>query len=341
MGNLDRLTRMCAAMSALIALLSVGAVSAPYSGTFDIKYDFAVQGYSAGQQFSRPGGVFYDSIRDQVLVADTGNGQIVIFNNKGVPVTRIRHYYQDVLSADRKQLPGEPRSMVVLRSGDIVVADTLCDYLDVLDFRGRSVRTVRLGELLGMPNSRVKPQCLALDAAGNIYVAVAGDVNGIVVLTKDMALKAQIATITGSGSLQAITGLWVDKHNRVYATYIMGDCVRVFSPDGKPIVAFGRHDSGFENFSLPSGVITDAKGNIWAVDTVRHTVSVFRPDPKNPSARPANIDIMGGFGQSPLEFINPTAIAGDGARKMFVLERTGARLQAFTLAFRDDPVVAN
>lgn len=325
-------------MAVVSWLLSAAAIGAPYSGTFRVNYDFDVIGYGPGQRFSRPAGVFYDSFRDQVLVADSGNGQIVILDSKGVPLTRIKHHYQDPLHRDRKPLPGEPRSVVVMKNGDMLVADSLCEYLDVVDFRGRSMQKIYLGELIGKPKSRVQPLCLALDTNENIYAAVSGDANGIVVLDRTLALKSQIAMVTGSGSgMQAITGIWVDKAGTVYTTYLLGDCVRVYSPDGKKIVSFGSHEAGFENFSLPCGIVTDSRGNIWTADALRHTVSIFRPDAKKPEAQPQVTDLLGGFGQGRLQFANPSALAGDGMQKVFILEKTGARLQAITIVFTDTP----
>ena len=212
-----------------------------------LKYVYAAYGYSPGQPFSRPSGVFYDTNRGELYVADTGNGQIVILDNKGMPKARITHSVQDPGSGARSK--GEPRGIVVLKNGDIVVTDSLCNYVDVVDFQGRSVRKVWPGDLLKLDRTKVRPGCLALDASGNIYLSVSGDANEILVLSPGMSLKAEIGKMTvASSSMKAITGLWGDRDGRIYATYAQGECVRVYAPDGRMLTSFGAHEAGPNNF---------------------------------------------------------------------------------------------
>ena len=313
--------------------LSTEALGAPITDTFKMGYGFAVNGYSSSKRFSRPGGVFFDTNRSEVYVADSGNGQIVIFDNKGLPITKIPHSVVNPDSGERQS--GQPKNVVVKKNGDILVTDSLCSYLDIIDFRGRSIQKIWPADLLGLQRSKVRPQCLAIDSSENVYISLSGDVNEILVLTPELKLKAEIGKINGTDGPSGITGLWVDKDGRIYVTYAQGDCVHVYAPDGKLLANFGKHDSGYNNFSLPSGLITDARGNIWIVDTLRHVVTVFKQQPEGSGILTSVIHAFGGFGPEAGALSYPCAIAGDGVSRIFVLENTGARLQAFDILFTD------
>lgn len=329
---MHRLSKVILAIMAITAAYLAEATAAPVSSTFKLGYGFASYGYSSSEKFSRPTGVFFQKDRQELYVTDPGKGEILIFDNKGMPIARFPHYAVQPNSDNAKGILGEPRGIAVRKNGDILVVDTMCRYLDVLDFNGRSVQKVDIAGLLGKPESKLRPICLAIDASENIYMSLVGDVSEILVLTPGMQVKAEIGRITDpERSLEAVTGLWVDHDGKIYATYAQGACVRIYAPDGNMLASFGAHDSGFDNFSLPSGVVTDARGNIWVVDTLRHVVTVFSQEPIDLGIRTSVIHAIGGFGREAGQFAFPTAIAGDGANRIFVVEGTGARVQAFDI----------
>lgn len=326
---MGRAFRYIAMASFAGVLISCGFKPALAADEVKLNYLFAVYGYSSAQRFSKPSGVFYDTNRGELYVADTGNGQIVILDKKGIPVAKIPHSVMDAASGDRH--PGEPRSIVVCKNGDILVVDNLCSYLDVLDFRGHSIQKIWPGDLIGQPKSKIQPRCLALDSAGNVYMGVSGNAQEILVMTPDLKLKSQMG-VESSGESKSVTGLWVDKDGRVYATYATGICVRVYAPDGRQLMSFGTHDSGPENFSLPSGMVTDEKGRLWVVDTLRHVVSVFKLEPSDQNLKWSFLSLaIGGMGQRAGDLTYPSAIASDGLTCIYVLESTGARVQAFQI----------
>lgn len=329
--------RWCAALIAAVFLFGSAMQAEQTSAPLKLKYSFAAYGYSSSQRFSRAAGLFYDAKRAELYVADTGNGQVVILDNKGMPVSRIRHFIY--AATDGKRQLGEPKSIVVCKNGDILVTDNLAHYVDVMDYRGRSLEKVWPGDLLGRDRSKVRPGYLALDASGNVYLSVTGDVSAILVLTPSLKLKAQMGKIGGgrAGGFKAVTGMWVGKHGKIYATYSQGECVRIYRPDGRLITSFGAHDSGPGNFSLPSGVVIDGRDNIWVVDSLRHVMSIFNQETDGSKVSVSFMELIGGKGSGPGQFKHPTAIAGDGKTKIFMLEGTGARVQAFEILTQDEP----
>jgi len=313
---------------AVLALSAVAAVP-PASAQVRTRFLYATYGFSPAQRFSRPSGMFYHSPREELYVADTGNGQIVILDRKGTPVAKIPHLVKKPNSDDR--IKGEPRSVAVRPNGDILVVDNLCSYVDVLDFRGRSVQKVWPADLVGKDRSSVQPRCLAIDSAGNVVVGVTGHTKEILVLAPNLSLKTQMG-VEATGESKSITGLWADSNGRIYATYAAGKCVQVFSPDGAGLLSFGTHDAGPNNFSLPAGLVTDAKGRSWVVDTLRHVVSVFNIAARESGLGSSFIALeIGGRGRAAGNLEFPSAMAGDGANRLFVAESVGARIQAFEI----------
>ncbi len=282
-----------------------------------------VTGYTGCTRFARPAGLAYDPYRNEIDVADTGHGQIAIYSASGAPRGHFVHVVLD--PATHKQRPGEPKGLLPRKNGDLLVTDNVCNYIDVLDFQGRSVRQVYPADLLGLPRDKVQPRCLAVDGDGFIYVSLTGSVHAILVLTTSLELACTIgSTKPANDATQEITGLWVDHAGTIYATYAQGQCVRELDTDGHTITGFGIHDVGPMNFSLPAGVITDPHDNLWVIDTLRHCVNIYQP---TPNGAPTFLDALGGFGDTAGLFLYPSAIATDGATRVFVLESTGARLQ--------------
>lgn len=299
------------------------ATAPPLAKIVDRVY-FTSYGWSEGEQFRNPGGVYFYPKRNEVYVADTGNHQIVIFDTVGTPITRIRH---DVDGMDPGSIrPGEPRRLAINSHGDIYVVDNLARYVDVLDYRGRSITRIYPADLLGTQRVTTGCSAVAVDSQDNVYIGTSGDEITVLVLDRNHKLLRRIGTKgEGKGSFQGISSLWVDDAGRVYVTDPRGEpCVQVFSPDGSELLSFGAHSAGPNNFSLPEGVVTDEIGDIYVLDNLRHLVAVFGPDGRF-------ITRLGGFGNAPGDLAYPSGLGGDGKKVIFTVEKSGGRLQGFKL----------
>jgi hypothetical protein len=113
--------------------------------------------------------------------------------------------------------------------------------------------------------------------------------------------------------------------------------VHVFTRQGKFLRAWGHHDAGLQNVSLPAGIAVDGKGRVILVDTLRQEIKYFAPDGRL-------VDIFGGIGRGPGEVAYPTDLSMDGAGRLCVAD--GGNLRAQVLApveatpFDDDPAPA-
>ncbi len=286
----------------------------------DIKLGVSIRmlaaGYDAATRFNSPQGIFYDRRTKELYVCDTGNHQVVIFDSTGLPVYRFKHWVE----RGGKQIPGEPRSVAVNSRGDIFLADNLCDYLDVLNFRGESEERFDLAKALSVASAN--PLLVALDERDYLYVAFRSEKSALAVFDPDLRLVRQFENRQENHQdFGEISGLWVDSN--IYLTDAVAEpCVRVFSQEGTYLLGFGTHEVGWDGFSLPSGVTITKGGIIWVADTFRQVIKAFGP-------KGVFLRYIGGFGVQAGAMDYPAALSGDGNALFFVLERAGERFQGF------------
>ncbi len=294
--------------------------------------------FVASEAFNRPlknpTGVWCDTEQKEILVADTGNHRVVIFDENGRAKGEFVHSV--TRNGDAHRINGEPRRLAVNSKGEIFIVDSLCNYVDVCDYRGRSLRRIFLplpSEASsgvfpiaeGGKNEDVKPTALTVDYQDNLYIASA---TRIFIFNASGELQRVIGKRgNGAGEFLAITGLWVDTAGRIYVTDAQSLGVHVLSSDGEVIVAFGEHEAGLINFSLPIAIATDRRGYIWVADALRHIVSVFERDGKNIKF----LDYIGAFGVRPGQFAYPSGLGAAWHGRLVVVDRVGGRVQCFEM----------
>ena len=110
------------------------------------------------------------------------------------------------------------------------------------------------------------PAGLAVDAAGNVYVADNGN-NAV----KKIAPDGITVTTLGSGFNQPI-GVAVDAAGNVYVADAGNNAVKKIAPDGITITTLGS------GFNQPEGVAIDAAGNVYVADNGNIAVKKIAPD---------------------------------------------------------------
>jgi sugar lactone lactonase YvrE len=266
-------------------------------------------------RLSEPMGIFYDSVKDECYVADTGNGQVVVFNASGMPVFRFSHY---VANRNGLQIVGQPYNLVVDKLGLVYLVDTQVPYLDVIDPQGRSMSHIDVPEdNCGEPERFTH---VSQGADGTVYASTAckpARIAGI----RDGAVVSMITLRDPATERSCITGFAIDAENRFWITNACATkMVELYASDGTLERAFGKHDAGYENFAFPAGITVGNDGTLWIVDSIRQVVSHFDHEGNL-------LAMIGGKGQQPGAFEYPCAVATDGGSRLFVLERRGSRYQ--------------
>jgi sugar lactone lactonase YvrE len=294
-----------------------------------------VVGRAFGKDFSGPSGVWYDAKHGEIYVADTGNHRLVVLDDRGMPKAELMRTVERAGST--KPIAGEPSRIAVNSGGDMFVVDVLADYVDMCDYRGRSLRQISLRDFaeaakrVGAPaNEPVSPldlkaTAVTVDSKDNIYIACRARI--YVFSPTFKLLRAIGAKGSEPGQFTAITSLWVDAAGLIYVTDARALAVHVLAADGTVLVAFGQHDSGVTNFGLPIGITTDLRGNIWVADTLRHIVSVFR----RTGNKVEYLDYIGTLGTRGGEFAYPSGLTASSTGRMLVVDRVGCRVQCFEM----------
>lgn len=292
---------------------------------------FTVSQPGPATSLALPMGVAVDTTGGLVIIADSGNHRIRIFDLDGYPITSFLHKVDGL----RGPQLGEPKSVAIDRQGTLYILDTQASYVSVMDLLGNPLGRIAPRELAkfdpgdassGDGDEAFMPVALALDPDDRLVLAVGGLKSRIWLLDHDRSVR--LAFDGGEGvrePLGAVSDLFVDHVGRIYVTdATRTPAVRVFSPGGQELLAFGQRETGNENFSLPAGVVATDDGRIWVVDTIRQMVKVFSPDG-------AYLGMFGGLGRGLGDFTYPTRLATDGRRRLYVLEKIGARLTVFDI----------
>ena len=178
----------------------------------------------------------------------------------------------------------DPFGIAAAPDGTIYVADGVGAHR-IYRITPAGVLSVLAGSLEGFAdglgvNARFStPSGLALDAAGNLYVADTGN-DAIRRITPD----GTVSTVAGpDAGLNGPVGVAIDPGGRVIVADTYNDRIVAVEPGGilRPIAGDGH--SGVEqeaaaSFDTPSGVGVDPAGNIYVADTGNGAVRVIAPD---------------------------------------------------------------
>ena len=125
------------------------------------------------------------------------------------------------------------------------------------------------------------PQGIALDAAGNLYVADNG--NNCVRKITPAGLVSTLGVNGNPAIINGLQGVAVDAYGTIYVTSTT-DLIQKISPAGAVTTLAGNNTGGFTNgtgsaasFSAPNGIAVDATGNVYIADRGNQAIRKITP----------------------------------------------------------------
>jgi uncharacterized protein (TIGR03663 family) len=221
-----------------------------------------------------------------------------------------------------------PRGIAIGTEGALYVADTGNSRILKYDRQGNLVsafgsRTPE-GQSPPEPGTFNEPWGIAVDAAGNIFVADTWnhriqkfDANGKLLLA--WGSPGQLSE--GPDRLWGPRGIAISPDGKVYVTDTGNKRVAVFDMEGKFLTEFGS--TGEEALNEPVGIAVGADGEVYIADTWNLRVAVFSPDGQFQSSWPVKGWLSDSLDNKPF-----LAIDGDG--RVYVTDPEGYQVIAFT-----------
>ena len=266
-----------------VAVAPDGTIYVLDAGNFRVQYfdregsylgSWGTQGTNTGQ-FSDPWGIAVDS--EFVYIADTWNHRVQKFGRDGAFITSFGQYGSLSNGDTGDNLFYGPRSITLLGTDRLLIADTGNHRVQVFDRDGNPIQTFGdFGTTLGQ---MYEPVGLGVAADGTIYL---GDTwNGRIQRFSDDF------TAFYDWGLNAWRGdtntqkpyLAIDSQGRVYITDPDRHRVIVFDVNGSYVARFGQFGSGNGQFNLPNGIFIDSADNIYVADTGNNRIVRFPPLP--------------------------------------------------------------
>jgi DNA-binding beta-propeller fold protein YncE len=197
-----------------------------------------------------------------VVVTDSENNRLDLFTPAGVFIKSVK--------------PGSgtaflrPYQTALVPDGTYWVADT---------GNNRAVHLSATGSVLGTIASLTTPRGIAVDAAGNVYVAN-GTGNSVVKYSSAGVLLATLATNgTGATNVKGPYGLRLTgaaASERLYVADAGNNRVLVLTTSGAAIGSFGTAGSGNGQLSQPHGVaVSAATGDVAVADFANNRLSIW------------------------------------------------------------------
>ncbi len=231
---------------------------------------------------SRPEDLFIDS-KDEIYVADTGNGRIVVFDQQG-------HYLRTI----GKDVLSRPTGVFVDEEGIVYVADYRNEKIYLFGKDGKVLKE------FGKPDSRLygknspfKPRKVIADKRKNLYVVGEGTIQGLIQISKEgeflgyyggnkagfsftRYLQRMFYTKTQMDKLNkqlppSATNVAIDTEGLVFTSTIATrtNGIKKLNVAGKNLLkdvwtAFALEDITIDNY-----------GNIFTVDSFRGRITVY------------------------------------------------------------------
>jgi DNA-binding beta-propeller fold protein YncE len=214
---------------------------------------------------------------------------------------------------------GSPYSAVTDSKGRIIVTDPAEGGIHIFDFeQGKYKFVSRQKEQDGLE----KPQCVAVDAADNIY-ATDSESGKIFVFEPSGKFQRVIGSLNGGeGYFKRPTGIAVDSAaRRIYVTDTLRNKIFVLDMQGNILQTIGKTGAGNGEFNFPTELRLHGD-QLIVVDAMNFRVQVLD---RSGAFRYA----IGRLGEGQGEMFRPKGIGVDSEGHLYVVEGLSSLVQVF------------
>ncbi|WP_295795539.1 gliding motility-associated C-terminal domain-containing protein [Mucilaginibacter sp.] len=306
--------------------------------------------------YKQPSGVAFDAAGN-LYVADYLNNLIRKITPAGISTTFAGS--GDIgfsNGAGTTAVFGKPSSIVIDAAGNLYVADSNNSLIRKIT-PGAVVTTFAGTGTIGSANGAAlsasfnTPEGLAIDAAGNLYVA--DTFNNLI---RKIAPDGTVSTLAGSGapgnnngngtgaSFNMPQNLTVDAAGNVFVTDLGNNVIRKITPSGDVSTYAGSGSAGSNNgpalsasFNKPSGIAVDDIGDLFVSDFGGNILRMI--DPAGNVITLAGDGVAGSLNNTgtAASFAGPKGLALDAGRKLYIADSFNNEIRtAYTLGYTID-----
>jgi len=274
-----------------------------------------------GLILSYPSQLFFDSVKNEIYITDSGNNRILIYTYDFYPL----------LCIDKSNGIESPIGLAVDPEGYIFVSQSSGSKQKRarISILSPSLRWKKDIFFEGFENSDgFSPKNIAISKVGRFYVT-GNSFHGVVVLNKDGTFSHLLSPVDrlGKGEEQKATicDVEIDRSGRIYL--LSEDMGRIYVYDDKEnfLFKFGQKGGGSGKLSRPRGITLDNRNKrIYVIDYMRHTANAYSEDGRF-------LFDLGGKGWGKGWFQYPSDIATDDSGDVLVADTFNNRVQVLKL----------
>ncbi len=264
--------------------------------------------------FTWPRGVAVSPANSQIVVADSSNHRVQIFDQRGQFVRTFGSYGQG--DGEFDCLAG----VAITTSGNIVIADRYNHRIQVFDATGNFVR--KFGEEGSADGQLNYPWGVGTDGDRNIYVCDKEN-NRVQVYDIGGRFLSKIGSLgSRPGQLENPHYVCVSGDGNVVVSDSGNHRLQVFNSNGRFLRTIGTEGTGRGQLKSPRGVAVDRQGFIVVADGGNNRVQVFRADGRY-------FCTFGSWGTEPGKFKGMEGVALSESGLVVVTDKENHRIQCF------------